>query len=206
MTAGNIDSPCAVRACVPIQLRRSPAEFITFNGLGDGREHFAVGLGGWRGQDAPLVRVHSECVTGDIFGSGRCDCGRQLEEALDLFAREGGLLLYLRQEGRGIGLYNKLDAYLLQQAGLDTFAANERLGFAADLRRYDVAAQMLRALGKTSVRLLTNNPEKRADLERCGIDVLETVETGVFVTPHNLSYLAAKRRSGHSIELEETRA
>jgi GTP cyclohydrolase II len=186
-----------------MELRQKPATFFTFHGLSDSAEHFAIGLGSWREQAVPLVRVHSECVTGDIFGSGRCDCGGQLQEAVARFSRDGGILLYLRQEGRGIGLYNKLDAYVLQQQGYDTFAANNRLGFPADARCFAAAAQMLAALGKTSVRLLTNNPAKRSDLEDNGIEVAETLDTGVFETLHNKAYLAAKRASGHSIQLQE---
>ena len=122
---------------------------------------------------APLVRLHSECLTGDVFGSQRCDCGPQLREAVERIADAGGFLLYLRQEGRGIGLYAKLDAYALQDAGLDTYEANLALGFAADERDYTVAAQMLRALGVSRVALLSNNPDKAAQLTGLGITVTE---------------------------------
>src|SRR5690606_14203700 len=125
----------------------------------DGKEHFAVGFGKWKEQPTPLARIHSECLTGDLFGSRHCDCGDQLNESLSRFRNSGGILLYLRQEGRGIGLYNKLDAYALQARGADTFQANRLLGLGDDLRSFDVAAEMLRALGKTEIRLLSNNPD-----------------------------------------------
>jgi GTP cyclohydrolase II len=138
------------------------------------------------------VRVHSECLTGDVLGSRRCDCGPQLHDSLDLLDAAGGYLLYLRQEGRGIGLYAKLDAYTLQDTGLDTFDANLALGFPEDARDYTVAAQMLAALGVREVRLLTNNPDKTAQLTRLGVRVAEQVPMTVHVTPANRGYLAAK--------------
>jgi GTP cyclohydrolase II len=145
------------------------------------------------------VRLHSECLTGDVFGSLKCDCGPQLKEALALIgAAGGGVLLYLRQEGRGIGLANKLRAYALQDQGLDTVDANLRLGFSDDERDYTHAAAILRALGIDRVRLLTNNPAKVAGLETCGITVVERVGHHMPANPHNADYLAVKRRkSGH---------
>ncbi|HTZ43202.1 MAG TPA: GTP cyclohydrolase II [Jatrophihabitans sp.] len=167
------------------------AEVITFAGLIDGREHLAIAFPGTA--EVPLVRVHSECLTGDVLGSARCDCGPQLHEAMTLFADGGGVILYLRQEGRGIGLYNKLDAYRLQDEGLDTFAANRALAFADDLRDYRPAAQMLRALGLDSVRLLTNNGDKVAQLTAAGIRVAAIQPTQDYANEFNGRYLTAKR-------------
>ena len=186
------------------------ARLFTFDGLADGLEHVALGLGSRaappaRGPEpaAPLpVRLHSECLTGDVFGSQRCDCGAQLREAVQLLAEPGGYLLYLRQEGRGIGLYAKLDAYLLQDAGLDTYQANVALGFGEDERDYTVAAQMLHALAVTRVELLSNNPDKAAQLRGLGIDVVRRVPTGVHLSPANAHYLATKVvRGAHTLDL-----
>lgn len=189
---------------VPVALddgRTVEARFMTFDGLRDGREHFALQLGTASGE-APLVRLHSECMTGDVFGSTRCDCGPQLREAMRRLHAAGGYLIYLRQEGRGIGLFAKLDAYRLQEQGLDTFAANRQLGFRDDLRDYRVAADMLNALEVGRIRLLSNNPEKRLQLERAGIEVDEQIPTSVFVRPENRRYLEAKvSQSGHKIDL-----
>lgn len=154
--------------------------------------------------DAPiLVRIHSECLTGDVFGSGRCDCGEQLQQALALIAAEGrGVLLYLRQEGRGIGLHNKLRAYALQDEGLDTVEANHRLGFGADLRTYDLGAQTLADLGLRRVRLLTNNPRKVVGLIRHGLEVVERVPLVISPGPENQRYLATKTaKFGHLLEV-----
>ncbi|KYJ96985.1 GTP cyclohydrolase II [Microbacterium sp. p3-SID338] len=186
------------------------ADVVTFDGLVDGREHLLLGLGDWQaalarsadGGDAPLVRPHSECLTGDVFGSERCDCGPQLREAVERIAAEGGFLLYLRQEGRGIGLYAKLDAYALQDAGLDTYEANVALGRGEDERDYTVAAQMLRALGVDRIRLLSNNPDKAAQLDGLGIHVTERVRTEVHLSEANSRYLQAKRdHTAHTIDL-----
>ncbi len=148
------------------------------------------------------MRPHSECLTGDVFGSERCDCGPQLREAVERISETGGFLLYLRQEGRGIGLYAKLDAYALQDAGLDTYEANTALGRAEDERDYTAAAQMLRALGAGRIRLLSNNPDKAAQLELLGVAVTERVPTGVHVSPANVRYLAAKRdHTAHTLAL-----
>jgi GTP cyclohydrolase II len=172
--------------------------------LPDGVEHVVCvvpsppGAASSSAAPAPLVRLHSECLTGDVFGSARCDCGPQLDEALDRIAAEGGVLVYLRQEGRGIGLYNKLDAYLLQDEDVDTFEANRRLGRGADERDYAAAAAMLLALGLSRIRLLTNNPDKVNQLRALGVDVEKVVPTGVHVTRDNIRYLEAKARlSGH---------
>jgi GTP cyclohydrolase II len=192
------DFPAATpRARVRVPLRFEDgysvdAELVTFHGLTDGREHVAVILGDPSPGANPLVRLHSECLTGDVFGSARCDCGPQLREAVERIAARGGVLLYLRQEGRGIGLYNKLDAYALQDQGLDTYQANAALGLPEDARDYTAAAQMLRALGIGELDLLSNNPDKAGRLCDLGIDVNDRLPTGVFTTAHNLRYLRAK--------------
>ncbi|HEX6604417.1 MAG TPA: GTP cyclohydrolase II [Sphingomicrobium sp.] len=173
-------------------------QIVAFRASDDGQEHVALVIGAFGGAP-PLVRLHSECLTGDVFGSLKCDCGPQLKEALRIIGGEGGgVLLYLRQEGRGIGLANKLRAYALQDRGLDTVDANRRLGFADDERDYAHAAAMLRALGIQCVRLLTNNPAKVSGLEDAGIEVIERVAHHMPANPHNADYLATKRdKSGH---------
>ena len=175
-------------------------QIVAFRASDDGEEHVALVIGAFAGQP-PLVRLHSECLTGDVFGSLKCDCGPQLKEALRIIGGAGGgVLLYLRQEGRGIGLANKLRAYALQDRGLDTVDANRRLGFADDERDYAHAAAMLRALGIDQVRLLTNNPAKVEGLEAAGIKVAERVPHHMPANPHNADYLATKRKkSGHLI-------
>jgi GTP cyclohydrolase II len=207
--------PAAVRTAVTVPLRfpdgyATTARVFTFSGLVDGKEHLALGLGDWSGAltrsaaggPAPLVRPHSECLTGDVFGSQRCDCGPQLREAAERIARAGGFLLYLRQEGRGIGLYAKLDAYALQDAGLDTYEANRALGRGEDERDYTAAAQMLQALGADRIALLSNNPDKAGQLSSLGIDVAETVPTGVHLSDANARYLAAKvSHTAHTLAL-----
>jgi GTP cyclohydrolase II len=175
-----------------------PTQIVAFRASDDGQEHVALVVGAFAGKP-PLVRLHSECLTGDVFGSLKCDCGPQLKEALHIIGAEGGgVLLYLRQEGRGIGLANKIRAYSLQDRGLDTVDANQRLGFADDERDYGHAAAMLRALGIGEVRLLTNNPNKVAGLEAAGIRIAERVPHHMPTNPHNADYLATKRKkSGH---------
>ena len=180
------------------------ARVLSFDGLVDGLEHVAVALGDRatgspadrRPSDRPLVRLHSECLTGDVLGSQRCDCGAQMRESVERIAEVGGYLLYLRQEGRGIGLYRKLDAYGLQDLGLDTYEANLALGFRPDARDYTVAAQMLHALGVSELALLSNNPDKAAQLARLGVEVTEVVATGVHWTPANARYLTTKAERG----------
>ena len=185
------------RAQLPIDDLPS-SQMVAFRDPATGEEHVALVIGAFGGKP-PLVRLHSECLTGDVFGSLKCDCGPQLKEALRMLgAAGGGVLLYLRQEGRGIGLANKLRAYALQDRGLDTVDANRRLGFADDERGYGMAAAMLRGLAIDRVRLLTNNPAKVAGLEREGIEVIERVAHHMPVNPHNADYIATKkRRSGH---------
>ncbi len=205
----------AVRSQVTVPLRFPDgftvrADVLTFHGLSDGKEHLLLALGRWeqallqQGSErpAPLVRLHSECLTGDVFGSERCDCGPQLREGVEAVAATGGFLLYLRQEGRGIGLYAKLDAYALQDTGLDTYEANLALGHGEDERDYTAAAQMLGTLGANSIRLLSNNPDKGAQLAAHGIDVTEQIPTGVHLSAANHRYLAAKRdHTAHTLNL-----
>ena len=191
------------RVTVPLKFAdgyHTTAEVITFDGLADGKEHLAIALGDAFGAEVPLVRPHSECLTGDVFGSERCDCGPQLREAVERIAGVGGFLLYLRQEGRGIGLYAKLDAYALQDLGLDTYEANRALGHADDERDYTAAAQMLTALGVGAVDLLTNNPDKPAQLRALGIDVRNVLPTKVHASTANVRYLRAKvTHTAHTI-------
>ncbi len=185
------------------------ARVFSFDGLVDGREHLAFALGNRTApvpaddRHVPLIRPHSECLTGDVFGSERCDCGRQLREAVERIADVGGYLLYLRQEGRGIGLYSKLAAYALQDAGADTYEANLALGHGEDERSYLAAAQMLHALGAARVALLSNNPDKARQLRSWGVTVVEQVPTGVFVSDANQRYLETKASRGrHTLDLE----
>ena len=187
----------AARARLPVE-GVGEAQVVAFREPASGAEHVALLIGA-PGGEPPLVRLHSECLTGDVFGSLKCDCGPQLKEALRLVAASGGgILLYLRQEGRGIGLTNKIRAYALQDRGLDTVDANRRLGFADDERDYATAATMLRALGIEAVRLLTNNPGKVAGLIAEGIAVVERVAHHLPVNPHNADYIKTKRaKSGH---------
>lgn len=170
-----------------------------FEEISTGQEHVALSLGDVADGEPVLARTHSECLTGDALYSMRCDCGYQLEEALRSIAIEGrGLLLYLRQEGRGIGLLNKIRAYKLQDEGADTVEANERLGFAADLRDYSMCLDMLAHLGIAKLRLMTNNPRKVDALRELGIEVVERVPLQVGRNPHNETYLDTKRsRMGH---------
>ncbi len=185
------------RAALPLD-GLPPSQMVAFRDPASGEDHVALVIGAFGGEP-PLVRLHSECLTGDVFGSLKCDCGPQLKQALKLIGDAGGgVLLYLRQEGRGIGLANKLRAYQLQDRGLDTIDANRRLGFADDERDYRMAAAMLGALGIDRVRLLTNNPAKVAGLEREGIAVAERVRHHMPTNPHNADYIATKHsRSGH---------
>ncbi|WP_415642091.1 GTP cyclohydrolase II [Sphingomonas antarctica] len=174
------------------------ATMVAFRGRDAGQEHVALIIGEPNGS-VPLVRLHSECLTGDVFGSLKCDCGPQLQQALRLIGDSGwGMLLYLRQEGRGIGLINKLRAYQLQDQGFDTVDANLRLGLPVDARGYAIAARMLSLMGQDRVRLLTNNPAKVAGLEAAGIVVTERVPHVLPPNPHNVAYLDTKRvRTGH---------
>ena len=206
--------PATIRTQVPIPLRfadgySAAARVFSFDGLLDGQEHLAFALGhraaavtsaGHR--STPLVRLHSQCLTGDVFGSQRCDCGAQLREAVERISDSGGVVLYLRQEGRGIGLYAKLEAYALQDTGLDTYEANLALGHREDERSYLVAAQMLQALGVSRIALLTNNPDKARQLRRFGVSVTARVPTAVHLSATNARYLATKaQRGAHTLDL-----
>jgi len=192
----------AARARLPVSASQE-AEIVAFRSADDLREHVALVIGEQNGDRAPLVRLHSECLTGDILGSLKCDCGPQLDAALHAMAHEAeaggwGVLLYLRQEGRGIGLINKLRAYELQDQGFDTVDANNRLGLPTEARDFPVAARMLALLGVPAIRLMTNNPQKVAALTAEGVTVTERVPHQLPANPHNERYLATKRdRSGH---------
>ncbi len=187
------------RAKLPIAAT-DHAEIIAFRTEDAGQDHIALLIGQPNGQP-PLVRLHSECLTGDVLGSLKCDCGPQLDAALRLIAASGwGVLLYMRQEGRGIGLVNKLRAYALQDQGFDTVDANVRLGFSIDARDFGLAARMLHLLGQTRARLLTNNPDKVARLEENGIEIIERVPHSLPPNPYNQRYLDVKRdRTGHRL-------
>ncbi|MCZ4294027.1 GTP cyclohydrolase II [Vibrio sinaloensis] len=179
------------------------AELLSFHGLKTEKEHVAVIFKhADQTQQTPLVRMHSECLTGDVFHSSRCDCGEQLDETINRMAESGGIILYLRQEGRGIGLYNKIDAYKLQSEGMNTYEANNHLGFGDDLRDFTEAAQMLKALGIDKIRLVTNNPKKVNDLKQFGIEIEQVVNTSAHVKDGNEGYLKAKMSHGkHNLDL-----
>jgi len=195
----------AIRRRIRMPLRladdySTTATVVSFTGLTDAQQHVALELGRPAAARLPLVRLHSECLTGDVFGSQRCDCGPQLREAVERITKHGGYVLYLRQEGRGIGLYDKLDAYALQDRGLDTYDANLALGHRADERDYTSAAQMLHALGANRIALLSNNPDKGAQLARLGIAIARQVPTALHLTGTNAAYLATKAgRGGHDL-------
>lgn len=199
--AGRLD--IVTRARLPISASED-AEIIAFRSTADTREHVALVIGERSGDREPLVRLHSECLTGDVLGSLKCDCGPQLDGALEAMATHAredggwGICLYMRQEGRGIGLINKLRAYRLQDQGFDTVEANQRLGLPDEARDFPVAARMLDLIGARKIRLLTNNPKKVAALEAAGIAVSERVAHQLPDNPHNARYLATKRdRHGH---------
>lgn len=179
------------------------AELLSFHGLKTEKEHVAVIFKhADQTQQTPLVRMHSECLTGDVFHSSRCDCGEQLDETINRMAESGGIILYLRQEGRGIGLYNKIDAYKLQSEGMNTYEANNHLGFGDDLRDFTEAAQMLKALGIKKIRLVTNNPKKINDLKQHGIEIEQVVNTSAHIKDGNEGYLKAKVSHGkHRLDL-----
>jgi 3,4-dihydroxy 2-butanone 4-phosphate synthase/GTP cyclohydrolase II len=174
-------------------------ELIAFEQKDNGQEHLVLKKGTWEPNEPVLVRVHSSCITGDIFHSMRCDCGEQLQKSMEMIEHEGkGAIIYINQEGRGIGLTNKLKAYKLQEQGLDTVDANVQLGFKPDERDYGVGAQMLRDIGIHKMRLMTNNPTKRAGLIGYGLEIVENVPIKAPANKHNENYLKTKReRMGH---------
>ncbi len=177
-------------------------DLVAYKQIYTGEEHLALVKGTWEENEPVLVRVHSSCVTGDIFGSMRCDCGEQLHNAMQIVENEGkGVVLYINQEGRGIGLLNKLKAYKLQEQGLDTVEANIKLGFKMDERDYGVGAQILRDLGICKMRLISNNPTKRAGLIGYGLEIVDTVPLQVKANPHNKKYLDTKKeKMGHDLK------
>lgn len=180
-------------------------KMAAFHDKTNGNEHLAIFKGEWQPEEPVLVRVHSSCFTGDILGSLRCDCGDQLALALDKVEEEGkGIILYMNQEGRGIGLVNKLKAYKLQEEGADTLEANLQLGLPADARDYGVGAQILRHLGIKKIRLMSNNPKKRVGLTGYGLEIVDTVPLQTASNPHNHKYLTTKRdKMGHELVMEE---
>ncbi|MDG0974754.1 MAG: bifunctional 3,4-dihydroxy-2-butanone-4-phosphate synthase/GTP cyclohydrolase II [Crocinitomicaceae bacterium] len=187
-----------------------PTEFgdfdmIAYTDKNSGEEHLALTKGSWKKEEPVLVRVHSSCITGDIFGSCRCDCGPQLHAAMEKIEKEGkGVLVYMNQEGRGIGMMNKLKAYKLQEDGYDTVEANIKLGFKEDQRDYGIGAQILRDLGVRKMRLMSNNPKKRTGLIGYGLEIVENVELEIQSNKHNKFYLETKRdKMGHSIKVEK---
>ena len=178
---------------------------IPFRQKSDGKEHIVLFKGDWQPGEPVLVRVHSSCMTGDIFGSQRCDCGAQLHRSMELIEKEGkGVVLYLNQEGRGIGLMAKMAAYKLQEEGYDTVDANVHLGYDPDERDYGVGAQILRSLGITKIRLITNNPVKRVGLEAYGLEIVENVPMEITPTPYNERYLRTKKeRMSHNLHFQK---
>jgi len=188
---------------VKLPTKNGTFRLIPFKQLSNGIEHVALIKGKWETNEPILVRVHSSCVTGDIFGSYRCDCGDQLKYAMERIEKEGkGVIVYMNQEGRGIGLFNKIAAYKLQEEGMDTVEANIQLGFAADERDYGVGAQILRSLGVGEIRLMTNNPIKRVGLEAYGLKIVENIPIQILPNEHNEQYMETKRlKMGHVLEL-----
>ena len=200
---GDSDPSVQLYSEAPLPTRHGPFRVYVFRERGTDKEHVAAVKGDVRGREGVPVRVHSECLTSEILGSLKCDCRDQLEHALaHIGSARCGVVVYLRQEGRGIGLGNKIRAYALQARGADTYEANRALGFADDLRRYDVAAEILKDLRVASVDLITNNPLKIAGLEREGVRVRSRIPSVAPLNPHNADYLRTKRdRTGHLIEL-----
>jgi 3,4-dihydroxy 2-butanone 4-phosphate synthase/GTP cyclohydrolase II len=205
LIAYRLQSESIIIKGVEVNLPTAYGEFklTPFIQKSNGMEHVALTKGNWTKEDAVLVRVHSSCVTGDIFGSYKCDCGEQLHKAMQMIDKEGtGAVIYLNQEGRGIGLYNKMRAYKLQESGMDTVQANLELGFEEDERDYGVGAGILHELGIGKIRLLSNNPIKRKGLEGYGLQIVETLPLEVPPNKHNEFYLATKRsKMGHFLDL-----
>lgn len=196
-----IDSLIKQEVTIDLPTAWGDFKMTAYTQLDNNATHLAISKGTWNGDEPILARVHSSCVTGDIFGSCRCDCGPQLHKALEMIEKEGkGIVVYMNQEGRGIGLINKLRSYNLQDAGFDTVEANIKLGFKGDERDYGVGAQILRSEGVTKMRLMSNNPTKRAGLIGYGLEVVENIPIEIASNKHNERYLATKRdKMGHSI-------
>ena len=192
-----------IRRHVDVNMPTAYGDFklVAFEQLNTNEVHMALVKGEWKKDEPVMVRVHSSCVTGDIFGSCRCDCGSQLHSAMQMVELEGkGIVLYMKQEGRGIGLLNKLQAYKLQEQGLDTVEANLQLGFDMDNRDYGIGAQILHDLGVSKIRLITNNPKKRVGLMGYGLEIVENIPIEIAPNPHNEKYLQTKRdKLGHMI-------
>jgi len=203
LIAYRLDAETLIKKEVSVKLPTEWGEFemIAYTQLNTGENHVALVKGTWEPNEPVLVRVHSSCVTGDIFGSCRCDCGPQLHKAMEMINREGkGAIIYMNQEGRGIGLINKLKAYNLQENGFDTVEANIQLGFKMDERDYGVGAQIIRSLGISKMRLMSNNPKKRAGLIGYGLEIVENVPIEIAPNPHNEVYLKTKRdKMDHTI-------
>jgi len=198
-----IEHESLIKREISVQMPTKFGDFdlIAFKQKDNGQEHLALIKGEWTAEEPVLVRVHSSCMTGDIFGSCRCDCGEQLQKAMEKIEEEGkGVIVYMNQEGRGIGLLNKLKAYKLQEQGFDTVEANIKLGFGMDERDYGIGAQILRDLGISKMRLMSNNPKKRTGLVGYGLEIIENVPLQVEPNPHNAKYLDNKRdKMGHSL-------
>jgi 3,4-dihydroxy 2-butanone 4-phosphate synthase/GTP cyclohydrolase II len=203
LIAYRLDTETMIRKDVSVRLPTEWGDFemIAYTQLNTGENHMALKKGEWEPGEPVLVRVHSSCVTGDIFGSCRCDCGPQLHKAMEMISAEGkGAIVYMNQEGRGIGLVNKLKAYNLQDNGFDTVEANLKLGFKMDQRDYGIGAQILRDIGISKMRLMSNNPKKRAGLIGYGLEVVENIPIEIASNPHNEAYLKAKRdKMDHTI-------
>jgi len=203
LIAYRLDTETLIKKEVSVKLPTAWGDFemTAYTQLNTDDNHIALTKGSWEPGEPVLVRVHSSCVTGDIFGSCRCDCGPQLHAAMEMIEKEGkGVIVYMNQEGRGIGLVNKLKAYNLQENGFDTVEANIKLGFKMDLRDYGVGAQILRSLGISKMRLMTNNPKKRAGLIGYGLEVVDNVPIEIAPNPHNEAYLRTKRdKMDHAI-------
>lgn len=205
LIAYRLQKESIVEKGVEVHLPTSHGDFniIPFRQLSNGQEHVVLKKGTWEKDEPILVRVHSSCVTGDIFGSLRCECGEQLHHAMEMIEKEGkGVIVYMNQEGRGIGLMNKIKAYALQEQGMDTVDANIHLGFDADERDYGVGASILREIGVSKMRLITNNPVKRIGLEGYGLEIVENVPIEVGINPYNEKYMRTKKeRMGHDLKL-----
>jgi len=202
-----LENESLIQRVISVDMPTEDGDFdlVAFKQKDNGLEHVALVKGEWDEDDEILVRVHSSCLTGDVFGSCRCDCGEQLEKAMQLIEKEGkGVIVYMNQEGRGIGLLNKLKAYKLQEQGLDTVEANLKLGFGMDDRDYGIGAQILRDLGVRKMKLMSNNPRKRTGLIGYGLEIVDNVPLHVQPNPHNAKYLNTKReKMGHTLKTNE---